>query len=115
MLQVGGIGGDDDKNKRKKKMQDALDTAPIITADSLEAGDSSDLRVQRKSRKKSAANKGNINIRAAVIHIIGDLIQSIGVVTAGYIIKFKVDYKSTYLSSIVKGMILTPTAGVESC
>ena len=32
----------------------------------------------------------NINVRAAFIHVIGDLIQSIGVVIAGYIIWFKV-------------------------
>ena len=30
----------------------------------------------------------NINVRAAFIHVIGDLIQSVGVVIAGYIIKF---------------------------
>ena len=30
----------------------------------------------------------NINMRAAFIHVIGDLIQSVGVVIAGYIIKF---------------------------
>ena len=32
----------------------------------------------------------NINVHAAFIHVIGDLIQSIGVVIAGYIIWFKV-------------------------
>ena len=31
-------------------------------------------------------NPVNINVRAAYIHVIGDLIQSIGVVIAGYII-----------------------------
>ena len=34
--------------------------------------------------------KKNINIRAAFIHVIGDLIQSIGVLIAAYIIKYKV-------------------------
>lgn len=33
----------------------------------------------------------NINVRAAFIHVIGDLFQSIGVVIAAYIIRFKVD------------------------
>ena len=32
----------------------------------------------------------NINVRAAFIHVIGDLFQSIGVVAAAYIIRFKV-------------------------
>ena len=32
----------------------------------------------------------NINVRAAFIHVLGDFIQSIGVVIAGYIIWFKV-------------------------
>jgi len=33
--------------------------------------------------------KRNINVRAAIIHVIGDLIQSIGVLIAAYIIKYK--------------------------
>ena len=32
----------------------------------------------------------NINVRAASIHILGDLIQSVGVLVAALIIKFKV-------------------------
>ena len=32
----------------------------------------------------------NINVKAAFIHVIGDLFQSVGVVIAGYIIWFKV-------------------------
>ena len=32
----------------------------------------------------------NINVRAAFVHVIGDLFQSIGVVIAAYIIRFKV-------------------------
>ena len=45
---------------------------------------------QRLRRKKKQENSENINVRAAFIHVIGDLIQSIGVVIAGYIIWFKV-------------------------
>ena len=37
-------------------------------------------------RKKKRSISENINVRAAFIHVIGDLIQSIGVVIAGYII-----------------------------
>ena len=36
----------------------------------------------------------NINVRAAFIHVLGDLIQSIGVLIAAFIIKFKVSCSS---------------------
>ena len=48
-----------------------------------------DIEVKMSSVKKLAQN---INVRAAFIHVIGDLIQSVGVVTAGYIIKFEVNH-----------------------
>lgn len=38
-------------------------------------------------------NSQNINIRAAFIHVMGDLLQSIGVMVAAYIIHFKPEYK----------------------
>ena len=41
------------------------------------------------NNKKGVHNK-NINVHAAFIHVVGDLIQSIGIVIAGYIIWFKV-------------------------
>ena len=40
-----------------------------------------------KMPKKSAKN---INVRAAIIHVIGDFVQSIGVLCAAILIKFKV-------------------------
>ena len=43
-----------------------------------------------RRRKKHHGHEENINVRAAFIHVIGDLIQSVGVVIAGYIIKFRV-------------------------
>ena len=43
----------------------------------------------------------NINVRAAFIHVIGDLFQSIGVVVAAYIIRFKVHI----LTSILLGLL----------
>ena len=36
------------------------------------------------------ANKVNINVRAAFIHVIGDFIQSLGVLIAAYIIYYRV-------------------------
>ena len=49
---------------------------------------------QREKRKKETRN---INVRAAFIHVIGDLVQSIGVLIAGYIISFWVHYSSISL------------------
>ena len=46
--------------------------------------------VSWRTKKKKREDDRNINVRAAMIHVIGDLIQSIGVVIAGYIIRFKV-------------------------
>lgn len=50
------------------------------------------LSTQRISRSNSLhhAEKQNINVRAAFIHVLGDIVQSVGVLIAAYIIKFKV-------------------------
>lgn len=40
----------------------------------------------------SSTAENNINVRAAVIHVLGDLIQSVGVLCAALIIKFYVSY-----------------------
>ena len=48
------------------------------------------------NRSDSAEQKpaeANMNIRAALIHVIGDLIQSVGVLVAALIIKIEPDYK----------------------
>ena len=50
-----------------------------------------------EGRKKKKGGGKNINVRAAFIHVIGDLIQSIGVVIAGYIIKFFVSASTLIL------------------
>ncbi|KAL5509432.1 hypothetical protein EMCRGX_G004806 [Ephydatia muelleri] len=64
--------------------------------------DEEDIEVKMSSVKKLAQD---INVRAAFIHVIGDLIQSVGVVIAGYIIKFEPTWKvadplCTFLFSI---------------
>ncbi|KAK2166233.1 hypothetical protein LSH36_40g03000 [Paralvinella palmiformis] len=46
-----------------------------------------------QSGEKMPPSKGNINVRAAFIHALGDLMQSIGVLTAAFIIYFKPEYK----------------------
>ena len=52
--------------------------------------------VRGPRRKKE---QRNINVHAAFIHVIGDLIQSVGVVIAAYIIRFRV---SAYQCHTVK-------------
>lgn len=42
------------------------------------------------STEHRTSNSNNINVRAAFIHVLGDLIQSIGVLIAAYIIRFYV-------------------------
>ena len=39
---------------------------------------------------KEQATDENVNVRAAFVHVVGDLFQSLGVLTAAFIIKFKV-------------------------
>lgn len=39
---------------------------------------------------QSEPEKENINVRAAMIHVIGDLVQSLGVLTAAIVIKVEV-------------------------
>lgn len=47
--------------------------------------------INRISRSGSlSTEKQNINVRAAFIHVLGDIVQSVGVLIAAYIIKFKV-------------------------
>ena len=48
--------------------------------------------IRRISRSNSLrhSEKQNINVRAAFIHVLGDIVQSVGVLIAAYIIKFKV-------------------------
>lgn len=47
----------------------------------------------KHSHSHSHDNNENINLRAAMIHCIGDIVQSIGVIIAAYIIRFKPDWK----------------------
>lgn len=39
---------------------------------------------------KGHSHRSNINVKAAFIHVLGDLLQSLGVLTAAFIIYFKV-------------------------
>jgi cation diffusion facilitator family transporter len=47
----------------------------------------------REKSKKPEEQAENLNVRAAVIHMLGDAITSIGVIIASLIIYFKPEYK----------------------
>uniref|UniRef100_A0A8I5ZUT9 Solute carrier family 30 member 2 n=1 Tax=Rattus norvegicus TaxID=10116 RepID=A0A8I5ZUT9_RAT len=65
------------------------------------------------SHEDSSQQQQNPSVRAAFIHVVGDLLQSVGVLVAAYIIYFKPEYKyvdpiCTFLFSIlVLGTTLT--------
>ncbi|XP_068715817.1 proton-coupled zinc antiporter SLC30A2-like isoform X1 [Montipora foliosa] len=50
-------------------------------------------RVSRSRSLRNGSEKQNINVRAAFIHVLGDIVQSVGVLIAAYVIKFKPDWK----------------------
>jgi len=46
---------------------------------------------RRDSHAKEEEDMENVNVRAAFIHVVGDIVQSIGVIIAAVIIKFRPD------------------------
>lgn len=50
-------------------------------------------RISRSNSLHHSSEKQNINVRAAFIHVLGDIVQSVGVLIAAYIIKFKPAWK----------------------
>ncbi|XP_043211464.1 zinc transporter 2-like [Amphibalanus amphitrite] len=56
----------------------------------------------------------NINVRAATIHVLGDLIQSIGVLVAALIIKFKPEYRiaDPICTLLFSAIVMATTVGV---
>ena len=57
---------------------------------------------QEKEHGHSHSQKENINVRAAFIHVIGDLVQSIGVFVAALIIYIRVSQNSISRRFILK-------------
>ncbi|XP_050531656.1 zinc transporter 2-like isoform X2 [Daktulosphaira vitifoliae] len=58
------------------------------------------------SHEEQGTNRSNINVRAAYIHVLGDIIQSLGVLVAAAIVYFRPDWKivdpiCTFLFSIL--------------
>ena len=77
--------------------QEDGEVAAAAAAGSAEEGLAA-VRVPRRKKEQR-----NINVQAAFIHVIGDLIQSVGVVIAAYIIRFRV---SAYQCHIVLSVCL---------
>ena len=63
---------------------------PRDAEDRLSVADSHDDVVTLTARMTSPDESRNINVKAAFIHVIGDLLQSFGVLVAAYIIFYKV-------------------------
>lgn len=62
--------------------------------------------MQKSSRIEETRRDPNINVRAAFIHVVGDFVQSLGVLVAALIIYFKPEYKladpiCTFLFSVL--------------
>ena len=69
-------------------------------------------------KKKEPEARRNINVDAAYLHVLGDMLMSIGVIIAATIIYFKEDWKiadpiCTYLFSII--VCFTVSKVVKSC
>lgn len=54
--------------------------------------------VEKNDHGHSHKKEKNINVRAAFIHVLGDLVQSLGVLIAAIIIWFKVYYAPIFVS-----------------
>ncbi|CAH1241236.1 SLC30A3 [Branchiostoma lanceolatum] len=56
----------------------------------------------------------NINVRAAFIHVIGDLLQSVGVLIAAYIIRYKPEYQiaDPICTFLFSGLVLVTTVTI---
>lgn len=93
----GGSGGHGHSHSKSQAKEEG-ETTPIVDNGHKTYDDENKKRAERKSE--------NINVRAAFIHVIGDLVQSIGVLTAALIIYFKPEYKiadpiCTFLFSVL--------------
>ena len=69
---------------------DQLETVPLLNGMSPSGTGSVSRNKPQVGVPVVGSNTGNINVRAAFIHVLGDMVQSIGVVVAAFIIYFKV-------------------------
>lgn len=74
-----------------KKENKSQSNAPLIPETEEDGGENRHIVTLEASNSSSdGIPKENINVRAAFIHVIGDFIQSIGILIASYIIYYKV-------------------------
>ena len=71
-----------------------------------------------KSELNKSQSQRNINVQAAFLHVLGDLLMSVGVIVAAVIIWFKPEWKiadplCTYLFSLIVCVTVFPT--LKSC
>ncbi|XP_060560367.1 proton-coupled zinc antiporter SLC30A2-like [Ruditapes philippinarum] len=81
---------DSDEEKVRLTASESIQTETIGSYGALSgsySGDSLDTKVTGHS------HKANINVKAAFIHVLGDLLQSVGVLVAAFIIYFKPEWK----------------------
>lgn len=70
-------------------------------------------REQNEAQAENTQKNENMNIRAATIHIMGDMVQSIGVISAAIIIKVRPDWQiadpiCTYIFSFLVLLTTVP-------
>lgn len=89
-------------NHSKERFEDielpsSLKVSSRSQRDSLDLNNNeSDHRViikQNKQHSHQGSNEKNINVEAALLHVLGDFLQSIGVLVAAIIIKFNVSFE----------------------
>jgi len=79
-------GGHGDSHGEEHENTDTIINAEPLVVDIVTGQDREEVINARKPKK-------NINVRAAIIHVIGDFVQSVGVLCAALLIKFKPQYK----------------------
>lgn len=67
----------------------------------------------KKDEKEEKEEKENVNVRAAIIHLLGDLIQAVGVFVAAMIIYFRPEWKiadpiTTFVFAVLVAMTTVP-------
>ncbi|CAF1093323.1 unnamed protein product [Rotaria sordida] len=76
----------DDSREETLENADTIINASPLVANIVTGQNREEIIKAKKSTK-------NINVRAAIIHVIGDFVQSVGVLCAAILIKFKPQYK----------------------
>lgn len=99
-------------------IEESLGGSQIIGGTSNQVADQSQENSADGPNKKETDLKQNYNMRAAVIHLIGDMVQSIGVITASLLIFFKPEWSiadpiCTFLFSFL--VMLTTVPIMRDC